>query len=170
MLSQFISRGVVGLLSRPAQLASAVAAPLGAAGPMMAQRFASKKAGGSSRNGRDSPGQRLGVKRFGGEEVKAGSIIVRQRGTQFMPGENVGMGRDHTLFALTEGCVKFTWNEDRKRFAVNIGPLQAPREVRVFARPDRAPMRVYPKSVAPQYEEGAKYIVYDPTDQPAANA
>lgn len=69
--------------------------------------MAHKKAGGSSRNGRDSPGQRLGVKKFGGEHVLAGNILVRQRGTQFHPGDNVGMGRDHTLFALIEGKVTF---------------------------------------------------------------
>lgn len=69
--------------------------------------MAHKKAGGSSRNGRDSPGQRLGVKRFGGENVLAGNILVRQRGTKFHPGENVGMGRDHTLFATIEGKVSF---------------------------------------------------------------
>ena len=69
--------------------------------------MAHKKAGGSSRNGRDSPGQRLGVKKYGGEPVLAGNILVRQRGTKFHPGENVGMGRDHTLFALIEGQVKF---------------------------------------------------------------
>ncbi|MDE2266754.1 MAG: 50S ribosomal protein L27, partial [Alphaproteobacteria bacterium] len=63
--------------------------------------MAHKKAGGSSRNGRDSAGQRLGVKLFGGQEIVAGNVIVRQRGTQFHPGENVGMGKDHTLFALT---------------------------------------------------------------------
>ena len=65
--------------------------------------MAHKKAGGSSRNGRDSAGQRLGVKLFGGENARAGNIIVRQRGTQWHPGENVGMGRDHTLFALIDG-------------------------------------------------------------------
>ncbi|HZK90760.1 MAG TPA: 50S ribosomal protein L27 [Stellaceae bacterium] len=69
--------------------------------------MAHKKAGGSSRNGRDSPGQRLGVKKFGGEIVVAGNIIVRQRGTKFHPGSEVGMGRDHTLFALVEGAVRF---------------------------------------------------------------
>ncbi len=69
--------------------------------------MAHKKAGGSSRNGRDSPGQRLGVKRFGGENVIPGNILVRQRGTQFHPGDNVGMGRDHTIFALIEGKVTF---------------------------------------------------------------
>ena len=70
--------------------------------------MAHKKAGGSSRNGRDSAGRRLGVKKYGGEKVIAGNILVRQRGTEFHPGDNVGMGRDHTLFALTEGQVKFT--------------------------------------------------------------
>ena len=69
--------------------------------------MAHKKAGGSSRNGRDSEAKRLGVKRFGGQLVTAGSIIVRQRGTQFHPGENVGIGRDHTLFATVEGRVLF---------------------------------------------------------------
>lgn len=69
--------------------------------------MAHKKAGGSSRNGRDSAGQRLGVKKFGGQIVIPGNILVRQRGTKFYPGENVGMGRDHTLFATAEGRVKF---------------------------------------------------------------
>ncbi len=69
--------------------------------------MAHKKAGGSSRNGRDSHSKRLGVKRFGGQEVKAGNIIVRQRGTKFKPGEGVGIGKDDTLFALIPGFVKF---------------------------------------------------------------
>jgi len=69
--------------------------------------MAHKKAGGSTRNGRDSQSKRLGVKRFGGENVLAGNILVRQRGTQYHPGENVGMGRDHTLFALINGIVQF---------------------------------------------------------------
>ena len=71
------------------------------------QLFASKKGAGSTRNGRDSNAQRLGVKRFGGERVIAGNIIVRQRGTRFYPGLNVGIGRDHTLFALIDGIVEF---------------------------------------------------------------
>lgn len=69
--------------------------------------MAHKKAGGSSRNGRDSAGRRLGVKKFGGEFVLAGNILVRQRGTKFHPGANVGIGRDHTLFATVDGSVKF---------------------------------------------------------------
>jgi large subunit ribosomal protein L27 len=69
--------------------------------------MAHKKAGGSSRNGRDSIGRRLGVKKFGGEDVIPGNIIVRQRGTKWWPGEGVGMGRDHTIFAVTEGRVTF---------------------------------------------------------------
>ena len=69
--------------------------------------MAHKKAGGSSRNGRDSAGRRLGVKKFGGEQVIAGNIIVRQRGTKYYPGTNVGIGKDHTLFALTDGRVAF---------------------------------------------------------------
>ena len=81
--------------------------------------MAHKKSGGSSRNGRDSPGQRLGVKKFGGEAVLAGNIIVRQRGAKYWPGENVGMGRDHTLFALKTGNVKFvTKRGDRTYVAV----------------------------------------------------
>lgn len=77
--------------------------------------MAHKKGGGSSRNGRDSRSQRLGVKKFGGQSVKAGNIIVRQRGTQFHPGINVGLGTDHTLFALTDGTVNFRQTrKDRK--------------------------------------------------------
>ncbi len=84
------------------------------------QLFASKKGAGSTRNGRDSNSQRLGVKRFGGENVVAGNIIVRQRGTRFYPGQNVGIGRDHTLFALVDGIVEFTNSRNRKH--VNIRP------------------------------------------------
>ena len=69
--------------------------------------MAHKKAGGSTRNGRDSEAKRLGVKVFGGQQINAGGIIIRQRGTQFYPGENVGIGRDHTLFAKADGVVKF---------------------------------------------------------------
>jgi large subunit ribosomal protein L27 len=82
--------------------------------------MAHKKAGGSSRNGRDSNAQRLGVKRFGGERVKAGNIIVRQRGTQFHPGENVGLGKDYTLFALTDGHVTFRIKGPKKRKYVSV--------------------------------------------------
>ena len=70
--------------------------------------MAHKKAGGSSRNGRDSAGRRLGVKKYGGEAVIPGNIIIRQRGTKFHPGENVGIGKDHTIFAMSEGKVEFT--------------------------------------------------------------
>ncbi|WP_025896864.1 50S ribosomal protein L27 [Sneathiella glossodoripedis] len=70
--------------------------------------MAHKKAGGSSRNGRDSAGRRLGIKKFGGENVIPGNIILRQRGTKWHPGENVGIGKDHTIFAVTDGKVKFT--------------------------------------------------------------
>ena len=70
--------------------------------------MAHKKSGGSSRNGRDSESKRLGVKKFGGERVLAGNIIIRQRGTKWHPGDNVGLGRDHTIFALVQGAVKFT--------------------------------------------------------------
>ncbi|MBP9792009.1 MAG: 50S ribosomal protein L27 [Rickettsiales bacterium] len=84
--------------------------------------MATKKAGGSSRNGRDSAGKRLGVKRFGGQVVKAGSIIVRQRGTQFYPGKNVGIGKDHTIFALIDGQVTFSKRADK--VLVNISNIQ----------------------------------------------
>ena len=84
--------------------------------------MAHKKAGGSSRNGRNSPGQRLGVKKFGGERVIAGNIIMRQRGTKIMPGRNVGMGKDHTLYSLIDGAVKFEWAAKGKRRA-SVYPL-----------------------------------------------
>ncbi|HET6644313.1 MAG TPA: 50S ribosomal protein L27 [Fimbriimonadales bacterium] len=80
--------------------------------------MAHKKGVGSSRNGRDSAAQRLGVKKFGGEKVKAGNILVRQRGTKFFPGVGVGIGNDHTLFAMVEGHVKFEGPKDRRRVAV----------------------------------------------------
>jgi large subunit ribosomal protein L27 len=84
--------------------------------------MAHKKSGGSSRNGRDSPGQRLGVKRYGGQAVNAGEIIVRQRGTTFHPGVNVGIGRDHTLFAKATGAVKFTTKrDDRTYISIVVG-------------------------------------------------
>ncbi|ASV34274.1 50S ribosomal protein L27 [Candidatus Williamhamiltonella defendens] len=82
--------------------------------------MAHKKAGGSTRNGRDSEGKRLGVKRFGGEKVLAGTIIVRQRGTKFHPGVNVGCGKDHTLFALSHGKVKFEVKGTKSRNFVSI--------------------------------------------------
>ena len=86
--------------------------------------MAHKKAGGSSRNGRDSAGQRLGVKRFGGQLVKAGNILVRQIGTKVHPGRNVGIGKDFTLFAKVDGLVKFhRFGKDRKK--VSIIPVEA---------------------------------------------
>ena len=87
--------------------------------------MAHKKAGGSSRNGRDSESKRLGVKTYAGELINAGSIIVRQRGTKFHPGVNVGMGKDHTLFALVEGKVEFTTKGKEKRKVVNVVPVAA---------------------------------------------
>jgi len=85
--------------------------------------MAHKKGGGSSRNGRDSNTQRLGVKRFGGQLVTAGSILVRQRGTKFYPGENVGRGKDDTLFAKSDGYVTFEWARG-KRKQVSVYPEQ----------------------------------------------
>ncbi|MEG3639378.1 50S ribosomal protein L27 [Magnetococcus sp. PR-3] len=86
--------------------------------------MAHKKAGGSSRNGRDSEGRRLGVKKYGGEAVIPGNIIVRQRGTKMWPGEGVGMGKDHTLFALEEGRVSFTTRRNRQYVNVEAGAAQ----------------------------------------------
>ncbi|MEX0345191.1 MAG: 50S ribosomal protein L27 [Rhizobiaceae bacterium] len=84
--------------------------------------MAHKKAGGSSRNGRDSESKRLGVKKFGGEKVIAGNIIIRQRGTKWHPGTNVGMGKDHTLFALTDGSVKFQKKAGGRTY-VSVNPF-----------------------------------------------
>jgi large subunit ribosomal protein L27 len=84
---------------------------------------AHKKAGGSSRNGRDSAGQRRGIKKFGGEFVTAGNIIVRQLGTKFHPGNNVGMGRDYTIFALTDGRVTFE-RKDKTRQKISVYPVE----------------------------------------------
>lgn len=80
--------------------------------------MAHKKGGGSSRNGRDSNAQRLGVKRFGGESVKAGAILIRQRGTRIHPGENVGCGKDHTLFAKISGTVLYHFKKGKKRVSI----------------------------------------------------
>ncbi|MBK1613111.1 50S ribosomal protein L27 [Rubrivivax gelatinosus] len=85
--------------------------------------MAQKKGGGSTRNGRDSKPKMLGVKAFGGEVVSAGSIIVRQRGTRFHAGVNVGMGRDHTLFALVDGNVSFAIKGEKNRQTVNVTPV-----------------------------------------------
>jgi len=82
--------------------------------------MAHKKAGGSTRNGRDSESKRLGVKRFGGQSVMAGSILVRQRGTHFHPGRNVGIGRDHTLFATSDGVVRFVQRGAKRRRYIEV--------------------------------------------------
>jgi large subunit ribosomal protein L27 len=84
--------------------------------------MAHKKAGGTSRNGRDTAGRRLGVKKFGGEQVIPGNIIIRQRGTKWHPGDNVGMGKDHTIFALTEGRVSFQ-TKAKGRTYVSVDPI-----------------------------------------------
>jgi len=84
--------------------------------------MAHKKAGGSTKNGRDSESKRLGVKLYGGQVAKAGNIIVRQRGTQYHPGENVGIGKDHTIFATTEGAVKFEVKGKYNRRYISVVP------------------------------------------------
>jgi len=86
--------------------------------------MAHKKAGGSSRNGRDSAGRRLGVKKFGGEAVIPGNILIRQRGTKWHPGDNVGMGKDHTIFAKTEGTVSFRTRKNNRTY-VSVLPAGA---------------------------------------------
>ncbi len=86
--------------------------------------MAHKKGVGSSRNGRDSESKRLGVKKFGSQFVRAGNIIVRQRGTKFHPGNNVGLGRDHTIFALIDGVVRFE-RKDKKRTKISVYPIKA---------------------------------------------
>lgn len=86
--------------------------------------MASKKAGGSTKNGRDSKGQRLGVKRFGGEYIKAGTIIVRQRGTKFNPGRNVKLARDFSIFSLINGCVKFE-RVNKQKMKISVYPKPA---------------------------------------------
>lgn len=83
--------------------------------------MASKKAGGSTKNGRDSSGQRLGIKRFGGEKVLPGTILVRQRGTQYLMGKNVKMGRDFTIYSIVEGLVKFE-RHDKQKFRISVYP------------------------------------------------
>ena len=85
--------------------------------------MAQKKAGGSSRNGRDTAGRRLGIKKFGGEKVIPGNIIVRQRGTKWKPGDNVGLGKDHTIFAMIEGQVKFRTKAGGRTF-VSVQPAE----------------------------------------------
>ena len=85
--------------------------------------MAHKKAGGSSNNGRDSAGRRLGVKKSGGQAVIPGNIIIRQRGTKFYPGDNVGMGKDHTIFAKTDGRVTFTTKRNKRTF-VSVLPAE----------------------------------------------
>lgn len=120
--------------ARPLQLfeqpaaAAAGTCPDTAAAPLflLLRRWASKKAGGSTQNGRDSLPKNLGVKKYGGQEVKAGHILVRQRGTRFYPGEFVGMGRDHTLFALQPGKVRFSKNSFGGRKFVHVDPTGGP--------------------------------------------
>ncbi len=96
--------------------------------------MAHKKAGGSSRNGRDTAGRRLGVKKFGGEAVAAGNIIIRQRGTKMKPGLHVGLGKDHTIFALVDGHVKFQ-RKSEGRVHVSVEPLAQPEAANDDAAP-----------------------------------
>jgi large subunit ribosomal protein L27 len=95
--------------------------------------MAHKKAGGSTRNGRESESKRLGVKRYGGQQVVAGNILIRQRGTQFHPGVNVGIGKDHTLFATADGVVKFEIKGPKSRRYVNIIPAPTSQDAGIEA-------------------------------------
>mmetsp|Transcript_8221 Transcript_8221/g.24518 ORF Transcript_8221/g.24518 Transcript_8221/m.24518 type:complete len:169 (-) Transcript_8221:577-1083(-) len=107
-------------------LAVAALLEAGSSVNLLQTRGASKKAGGSTQNGKDSNPKMLGLKRSGGQECKAGAIIVRQRGTQFHPGTNVGMGRDHTLFALIPGRAVFARSRHTKRRSVSVEPIPPP--------------------------------------------
>lgn len=122
--------------------------------------MAHKKAGGSSRNGRDSESKRLGVKRFGGEVVDAGNIIVRQRGTKFHPGTNVGLGRDHTIYALAPGAVKFHIGQ-RGKSLVSVMPIEETADsIKVVAD---APKKAPPKKAAPKKAVPASATSAEPT-------
>ena len=125
--------------------------------------MAHKKAGGSSRNGRDSESKRLGVKRFGGEVVAAGNIIIRQRGTKFHPGTNVGLGRDHTIYALTPGSVKFHIGQ-RGKSLVSVLPIEESADsIKVdAAKPKKAaPAKAAPAAAAPAAAGGAPANLLD---------
>jgi len=119
--------------------------------------MAHKKAGGSSRNGRDSAGRRLGVKKFGGQEVVGGNIIIRQRGTRVYPGANVGMGKDHTLFALTEGRVRFHDGKLGRIIGQSITgcPDGQPRRSRLRPNEGEGPARL-PLFISPSAERTGK--------------
>eukprot|EP00898_Chlorokybus_atmophyticus_P001289 jgi/Chlat1/2160/Chrsp17S00188 len=123
--STTLARLASGAAAGPASGLSAAGSLVGEAGlgGTALRRWATKKAGGSTQNGRDSQPKFLGVKKFGEEYVKAGNILVRQRGTKFYPGDNVGMGRDHTLFSLIKGRVKFIKDKFRKRRYIAVEPL-----------------------------------------------
>lgn len=127
--------------------AAAAAAPGAAA--LLLRRWASKKAGGSTQNGRDSLPKNLGVKKFGGQEVKAGNIIVRQRGTRFHPGDFVGMGRDHTLFALLGGRVRFSKHSFSGRKFVHVEPTGGAPVHPAFAHVEALVRNMAPKAREP---------------------
>lgn len=122
--SRFSLAGLVGKLP---SLAPDVAEGNAGGFSFLFRRWATKKAGGSSKNGRDSKPKNLGVKKFGGETVIPGNIIIRQRGTRFHPGNFVGMGRDHTLFALVPGLVRFEKNRKSGRKWVHVDPSDGPK-------------------------------------------
>ncbi len=118
--------------------------------------MAHKKAGGSSRNGRDSAGRRLGVKKFGGENVIPGNIIIRQRGTKVHPGANVGMGKDHTLFALTTGTVEFQKKANDRMFVV-VNAREAAEERRIVLSTRRTTIpAVLHRAIFPKSEKSSK--------------
>jgi len=121
----FVSSTIVNLLRKAPKGLSSVSPGLRQQGfslqlPQVLVRHATKKAGGTVKNGRDSPGQRLGVKKFGGEVVIPGNIIIRQRGQKYHCGANTKMGKDHTIYAISQGFVKFVFDKTKKRQVVNV--------------------------------------------------
>ncbi|KAJ0405177.1 hypothetical protein P43SY_001382 [Pythium insidiosum] len=123
-----VARSVIGNVNT-----TSANVPVGMSDSMftMSRRWATKKAGGSTKNGRDSESKRLGLKKFGGEKVLAGNIIIRQRGTKYHPGRGVGIGKDHTIFATRDGFVRFWYNVPKKRQEVSVKDTPLPNPVRV---------------------------------------
>lgn len=152
LLGQSILRSVPGVVARGGDVRPRVGAMVGFGGLGEVRRWATKKAGGSSKNGRDSKSKRLGLKKFGGEFVQPGNIIMRQRGRKFHPGEGVGIGRDYTIYATTSGHVHFTWFKRPKR-----GRLQNRARISVIKLEKGQPI---PKStIEPYVPEGQRRLM-----------
>lgn len=152
LVGQSILRSVTGTLARGGDVRSRAGAVVWCGGLGELRRWATKKAGGSSKNGRDSKSKRLGLKKFGGEFVRPGNIIMRQRGRNFHPGDGVGIGRDYTIYATTSGHVHFTWFKRPKR-----GRLQNRARISVIKLEKGQPI---PKSsVEPYVPEGKRRVM-----------